>query len=134
MSRRKRPITPARLLRSAVPDQINRPDADKARLPLREIAVPPSVAMLNAANGYHRAYRLGECTVIVTREWNKWHLSIAHPSRYPTWDEISEARYRVLPDGVWMAMMLPPRSNYVNLHRWCFQLIEVEPSPVDLVR
>jgi hypothetical protein len=44
---------------------------------------------------------LWECTVIVTRaEATGWHLSIAHHARYPTWDEISQARYRLLPEDI----------------------------------
>jgi hypothetical protein len=133
--RKERPVRPSRLLdHAAIPERIDRPDADAAKLPLREVEVPPSVRMIDARNGYCRAYRLGECSVIVTREWGRWHMSIAHPSRDPTWQEISEARYRVLPDGVWMAMMLPPRSAYVNVHRWCFQLVQIDPTPEDLAR
>ena len=53
-----------------------------------------------------------------------WHMSISHPDRYPDWDEISEARYRFVPDEVSMVMHLPPRSEYVNLHETCFHLWE----------
>lgn len=81
--------------------------------------------MLNASNSYLRIYSLGECSVIVTKEFGTWHLSVAHPRRYPTWDEIAEARYRVVPDAVTMALVLPPRAEYVNLHENCFQLTEV---------
>lgn len=56
-----------------------------------------------------------------------WHLSIAHPRRYPSWDEITEARYRFVPDGAMMAMFLPPRGEYVNAHRNCFHLYEIAP-------
>jgi len=66
--------------------------------------------------------------VIVTREFGNWHLSIAHPLRYPTWDEIAEARYRILPDGVTMALLLPPRAEYVNVNPNCFQLFQVDPG------
>lgn len=40
-----------------------------------------------------------------------WHLSISHPSRYPTWDEIRDARYDLVPDGCTLAMLLPPRGG-----------------------
>jgi hypothetical protein len=90
--------------------------------------------MVCAVNSVDRSYVLGECSVIVTREFAKWHLSIAHRSRLPTWDELSEARYRLIPDGVWMAMMLPPRANYVNLHRFCLQIVQIDPTPEDLAR
>ena len=65
----------------------------------------------------------------VIRAWSEsegWHLSISHPSRYPTWDEIRDARYDLLPDGCTMAMLLPPKGEYVNLHRNCFHLHEIK--------
>lgn len=65
-----------------------------------------------------------------------WHLSISHrvlapdgtsvPGRYPTWDEIRDARYSFCPDNVTMAMMLPPKGNYVNVHPTTFQLFQLQ--------
>ena len=81
-----------------------------------------------------KAYRMGECAVLVSRDEVKerglfvmrWHLSISHPSRFPRWNEIKEARYALLPDEVTMAMLLPPREQYVNVHPNCFHLHEIE--------
>jgi hypothetical protein len=73
-----------------------------------------------------RAFRFGACSVMTGHsDENGWHLSIAHPSRYPTWDEIAEARYRLIPDAAVMALILPPIGEYVNLHANCFHLYEV---------
>jgi len=81
----------------------------------------------------------GHLSVFVGREpaddrgrW-LWHLSISHrtnthpptPVRYPTWDEIREARYRFVPDEVTMALLLPPAAAYVNVHETTFHLWEV---------
>lgn len=37
------------------------------------------------------------CFILIAKEGDekdkRWHLSISHPLRYPTWDEIKEARY-----------------------------------------
>ena len=108
------------------------PDADVLRHRLEEIPTTPEDAarMGLPELGYLRRYLLGECSVIVTREGPSrlWHLSIAHPRRYPTWDEIAAVRYALLPDEIWVAMYLPPRSEYVNVHRNCFQLYEC-PEP-----
>lgn len=60
----------------------------------------------------------------------RWHLSIAHHKRYPTWDEIRDARYELIPDDVMVAMFLPPRTEYVNVHAYCFHLFEVEAEDV----
>lgn len=62
-----------------------------------------------------------------------WHLSISHrtneacpqPGRYPTWDEIREARERFIPDEVTVAMLLPPKAEYVNVHDTCFHLWQI---------
>jgi len=56
-----------------------------------------------------------------------WHLSISHPERSPTWNEIRDARYELLPDACTMGLLLPPRAEYVNLHPHCFHLHQVQP-------
>lgn len=91
--------------------------------------------------GHHRFFSAESgCSVIVGREPAKdskglvlpqsalllWHISIAHPDRYPTWDEIADVRYKLIPDDVTMAMLLPPPGEYVNLHEHCFHLWEIE--------
>lgn len=68
------------------------------------------------------------------------HLSISgmmrvgkylQPGRYPTWDEIKDARYRFVDDRIEMVMHLPPKSEYVNVHQSCFHLHElVDPKKV----
>jgi hypothetical protein len=60
----------------------------------------------------------------------RWHLSVAHQHRYPTWDEIRDIRYELIPDEVMVAMFLPPRAEYVNEHAFCFHLYEVEKADV----
>lgn len=54
-----------------------------------------------------------------------WHLSISHTSRLPTWNEIKDARYRFCPDEAHMAMILPPKAEYVNVHPTTMHLYEV---------
>jgi hypothetical protein len=77
-----------------------------------------------------KAYAKGELRIIVTRDLYpaggvRWHMSISHPTRYPTWDEIKEARYALLPDECTMGMLLPPKAQYVNVHKNCFHLHEI---------
>ena len=64
-------------------------------------------------------YRVAACTVIQTR---KTHLSISHPDRYPTWDEVAAARYALLPRLRDCVMVLPPDDQYANLHPNCFHV------------
>jgi hypothetical protein len=78
-----------------------------------------------------KMYMAGVLRVLVSdpesQEWketNRWHISISHPSRYPRWDEISDARYSLIPNEVCMMMYLPRREEFVNLHKNCFHLHE----------
>jgi hypothetical protein len=59
-----------------------------------------------------------------------WHLSISHPYRYPTWDEIYTARYDLLPAEINCAIFLPRKSEYVNIHPNCFHVHEVKDSEI----
>lgn len=71
----------------------------------------------------------GHLSVLVGPEPDGFHMSISHrlnnslePGRYPTWDEIVEARYEFCPKNITMAMMLPPKEEYVNVHETTFHL------------
>jgi hypothetical protein len=80
-----------------------------------------------------KIFRSGAFTVLLAdpesseyRETKCWHLSISHPHRYPDWDVIADARYSLTPDEVTMAMILPPKEEYVNVHKNCFHLHQIQ--------
>ena len=74
-----------------------------------------------------KRYKMGHCAILVGSSSSAgWHLSVSHPKRYPTWDEVVKARYELLPEDVTMALYLPPLSEYVNVHETCFHLFEVK--------
>ena len=78
-----------------------------------------------------RAFTWGVCRVFVGQEpdakgGKSWHLSISCEHRYPNWEGIKAARYDLIPNEVTMAMILPPKEEYVNLHPNCFHLHEIE--------
>jgi len=79
-------------------------------------------------------FRDGPLTVLVAQEEGRWHLSISHVRRYPRWDEIADARYDLLPDALEMAMVLPPRANYVNLNPNVFHLWEMRDPEMPIER
>ena len=60
-----------------------------------------------------------------------WHMSISHnlagggPGRIPTWYEIKDARYRFIPDEIHMAMILPPKAEFVNVHETTMHLHQI---------
>lgn len=72
-----------------------------------------------------QGYRMSGCTILVSHVSAGWHMSISHRKRNPTWEEVRTARYALLPDGVTMAMLLPPVDEYVNVHEFCFHLWEM---------
>ena len=99
----------------------------------------------NGLRVFQRILEDGHLTVLVGREpFMKngklgWHLSMSHPSntilspigslapsRLPTWDEIKDARYKFCPDSSYMAMILPPKAEFINLHPTTMHLYEVE--------
>jgi hypothetical protein len=62
------------------------------------------------------------------------HVSISFPTRYPTWDEIKDAKYHFFKDDEDAMMLLPRKTDnvrYVNLHPNCFHLwqLPVIPGP-----
>jgi hypothetical protein len=99
---------------------------------LREQILPPHLAAWAAAGRLEpniRAYRMGKLRIMVgTSESDGWHMSISHPARYPTWDEIAHVRYRLIPGDIEMVMHLPPEAEYVNVHDNCFHLYELREA------
>ncbi len=60
-----------------------------------------------------------------------WHISISCEDRYPTWEEQKRARYELVPDEVYMVIILPPKREYVNTHPNCFHWHEAGPKFFD---
>ena len=73
-----------------------------------------------------KAFEVGGCSILVGIEDGLWHLSIAHPFHYPNWDIIKWVRYQFCPKNITMAMLLPPPEDYVNVHKNCFHLWQVQ--------
>lgn len=73
----------------------------------------------------------GILTALVGQEPDGWHLSISHKhkkpgmKRYPSWDEIAESRYSLLPSELTFAMILPPPEQYVAVHDTTFHLHQI---------
>jgi len=70
-------------------------------------------------------YKAGELTILKAVEGGMLHVSMSHPKRNPTWEEIREIREKLTPDEKTMAIILPPKSQYVNIHNFCFHLWEI---------
>lgn len=80
-------------------------------------------------------YLLDYNTVIFSKEsWGKGqerlHASIAHPFRLPAWEEVKFVRYTLFPDEMTVAQILPPKSEYVDMHKNCFHLWELKKEEI----
>lgn len=72
-----------------------------------------------------RVCTMGKCRVICAVESGRWHLSISHPFRLPTWDEINAARDALIPADVWLCQPMPPKAYWINLHSFCLHLWQI---------
>lgn len=69
------------------------------------------------------AHRIGQLTVLASvHPGEVLHVSIAHPKRNPTWEEIKRVRRLYWDDQAEVVMMLPPEDEYVNIHEYCYHL------------
>ena len=65
------------------------------------------------------------CVAFAGVEGGRWHVSVSHPSRVPSWDEMRTAREAMTPDEVTMAILFPPSAAYVNVHERCLHLWQI---------
>lgn len=96
---------------------------------LRPVEIPQNVAQFLEPGT--NCYRMGRCQILVSRQQVGWHLSISRPDRLPTWEEARDARYELIPDDATMALLLPPRSEYINVHEYCLQLYEIPSEYIE---
>lgn len=87
------------------------------------------------ASQYTRSVSDGVLLALVADEpFIGWHASISfrdhrsRPSRYPTWDELADAREQLLPDHLEFVMHFPPPEQYVAVHPTTFHLHQ-HPAP-----
>jgi hypothetical protein len=92
-----------------------------------------SMPMPSFLSGVGGAYRSGDLYVIHCIEEGRNHLSVSARGRYPTWDEIADARYHFIGD-VDMAIILPPTKDYVNLHPFVFHCWEIRDKELPIER
>ena len=84
------------------------------------------IKIIDATFGNCKVYQTDtSCKIVCGKEKIGWHLSISHPTRYPSWDEIKQARYELIPNNVMVAMLFPPKEQFVNIHNNCFHLFEI---------
>ncbi len=87
------------------------------------VSVPVPEEVKSAMPGT-RCYTLGRCSVMAGIEMGRWHMSIAHPDRLPSWDELKEAWTQVVPGDRYFVLPLPPPRYWLNVHHFCLHLWE----------
>lgn len=96
--------------------------------PVPAIELRAELAVLGA--WFTRRVHDGTLRACVAEEPTGWHLSVSFvnhrrvASRYPSWDELADARDQLLPADVGFVMHLPRTSEYVAVHPTTFHLHE----------
>lgn len=75
-----------------------------------------------------RSYRLRTLRILESYDKGCHHLSVSHPSRVPTWQEMEKIYKELGKDNPQMAMILPPKEQYVNVHDNCLHLFAIEDN------
>lgn len=97
---------------------------------IREVTDPAALArVLPGLEPGTRVYRMGPSLIFISPpcegNHNRWHLSISRRDHLPSWDEVAKARYELLPSDLDFCMMLPKAEKYINIHQYCFQVLQV---------
>jgi hypothetical protein len=76
-----------------------------------------------------KCFKAGPLAAMVTRDEIadgdlRWHISVQHEDRIPNWNELVEAAHGLRP-GVPLAIGIPPRSWWLNIHPRVLHLIEI---------
>jgi len=127
---------------ATVPDRVNRPDALGVKDGWVEVPIDPKVhahftKMLTITRSMGaeiqswsiRQFKYGELNGILTRQEGRLHLSVSHPRRLPTWDEVSGLWYNTIAkNGEVGALLLPKPEQFVNIHKYVLQIKEIPQS------
>lgn len=68
-------------------------------------------------------------SVDTTEHGTLLHLSISHPERYPTWEELKACKAYFFGDAKDAVMVFPREALWVNIHANCFHLWELPKIP-----
>ena len=72
-----------------------------------------------------KVYLKKDMAAAVSKENGLWHISISTKNRTIDYDDLKDARYSLVPDDCHMAQIFPPKSEFVNLHPFCFHLYQI---------
>jgi hypothetical protein len=67
----------------------------------------------------------GKVRACVAHEPQGWHASVSAVGRTPTWEEMKDARYSLLPDELYIVQVFPPKAEFVNINPFVLHLWEI---------
>lgn len=79
------------------------------------------VALLPFGVAFHAETKRG-LSIIATVEGQELHVSVAHPKRLPTWDDLKSIKAMFWHPEADVIQFLPPESEYVNEHAYCLHM------------
>lgn len=82
------------------------------------------VANLQGPPNSETYMRGGVLVAIRSVDHGRWHLSVSHRDRIPTWGELGDARDALLPAHIHFMVPHPPRRFWVNYNRRVLHLWE----------
>lgn len=85
-------------------------------------AQPRKLIELMPLNSTMRVFRMGECQIIFANEMRQWHISVTCEQRYPTWDELRDIGWALVP-GKKLYIEVPTQQEpYLNAHPFCLHM------------
>lgn len=96
---------------------------------MKQIECPKNVEMALKKEGsiFVKLYKFRNLHIILsldpTQHGTLLHMSISSETKYPSWDDITEAKDKLMGD-IDVMMILTKKIDYVNLHKNCFHLWE----------
>lgn len=81
---------------------------------------PTPPGALHGAFMYRGLYLISSGDVDGPEGWE--HVSVSHPDRCPTWEEMAEIKSLFWRDDETVLQFHPRRSEYVNTHNYCLHL------------
>jgi hypothetical protein len=94
----------------------------RSELPPLQLRDARVVRSLPGVESDCQEYHAGNCKILAS----KGHISVSCRDRYPTWDEIVQIKERLAGTDTEWVMLMPPSSEYVNIHPNCFHIYSKE--------
>ena len=100
--------------------------------PLTWAEIDNPLAPVNASTWRHLTAPLLALTSV---DHGRWHMSVSHRDRIPTWTELGDARDALLPPDLFFMLPHPPRRYWLNLDHRVLHLWEMnDPKLVEQFR